>query len=44
MKMSFLCSELYSPIHFINIQINKLTFLNIQNISLKIDCSNPSGW
>ena len=40
----FLCSELYSPIHFINVQINKLTFLNIQDISLKIDYSNPPDW
>ena len=41
MKMSFLCSEVYSPIHFISIQINKLTFLNIQDISLISDCTNP---
>ena len=38
------CSELYSPMHFINVQMNKLIFLNIQDISLKIDCSNPPGW
>ena len=30
--------------HFINVQINKLIFLNIQDISLKIDSSNPPGW